>query len=95
MYRDGRRYFATGDIGEFREDGSLMIIGKITSTLEECHHKTLSSVYRSKEGSAQAGSWRVYLSWQGGNTYFDKPLRRNGVRLRRLLERLSCRSHCA
>lgn len=25
---DGRRYFATGDIGEFRPDGSLKIIGK-------------------------------------------------------------------
>ena len=24
---DGVRYFATGDIGEIREDGSLMIIG--------------------------------------------------------------------
>lgn len=24
---DGVRYFATGDIGEFREDGSLRIIG--------------------------------------------------------------------
>lgn len=24
---DGVRYFATGDIGEMREDGSLMIIG--------------------------------------------------------------------
>lgn len=25
---DGKRYFATGDIGEFRPDGSLKIIGK-------------------------------------------------------------------
>lgn len=26
---DGVRYFATGDIGEFREDGSLLIIGPL------------------------------------------------------------------
>ncbi|KHJ99260.1 AMP-binding enzyme [Oesophagostomum dentatum] len=29
VYRNNKRYFATGDIGEFREDGSLMIIGKL------------------------------------------------------------------
>ena len=27
VIRNGIRYFATGDIGEFREDGSLKIIG--------------------------------------------------------------------
>jgi long-chain acyl-CoA synthetase len=30
---DGKRWFATGDIGEFRADGSLCIIGGFFPTL--------------------------------------------------------------
>lgn len=30
IHVDGKRWFATGDIGEFRSDGSLCIIGELT-----------------------------------------------------------------
>ncbi len=48
---DGKRWFATGDIGEFRSDGSLKIIGDnfIISTI------ILSRYYRSQKGSVKVG----------------------------------------
>ncbi|WKY14733.1 hypothetical protein Q1695_000339 [Nippostrongylus brasiliensis] len=40
--RDGKRYFATGDIGEFREDGSLRIIDRKKDLLKLAHGEYIS-----------------------------------------------------
>lgn len=42
---DGKRWFCTGDIGEFLEDGSLCVIGNSNSSLiliKTDRHKTLN-----------------------------------------------------
>ncbi|XGW35872.1 hypothetical protein V3C99_019229 [Haemonchus contortus] len=40
--RNGKRYFATGDIGEFREDGSLRIIDRKKDLLKLAHGEYIS-----------------------------------------------------
>uniref|UniRef100_A0A0N4XZ85 long-chain-fatty-acid--CoA ligase n=1 Tax=Nippostrongylus brasiliensis TaxID=27835 RepID=A0A0N4XZ85_NIPBR len=40
--RDGKRFFATGDIGEFREDGSLRIIDRKKDLLKLAHGEYIS-----------------------------------------------------
>ncbi|CAJ0609992.1 unnamed protein product [Cylicocyclus nassatus] len=42
VLRDGKRFFATGDIGEFREDGSLMIIDRKKDLLKLAHGEYIS-----------------------------------------------------
>ncbi|RCN43253.1 CoA ligase 4 domain protein [Ancylostoma caninum] len=42
VYRNNKRYFATGDIGEFREDGSLKIIDRKKDLLKLAHGEYIS-----------------------------------------------------
>lgn len=49
----GKRYFATGDIGEFRSDGSLKIFGELTSLSLQSY---LLFCFRPQEGSHQVGT---------------------------------------
>ncbi|KAJ1364156.1 Siroheme synthase [Parelaphostrongylus tenuis] len=42
VYRNNKRYFATGDIGEFRKDGSLKIIDRKKDLLKLAHGEYIS-----------------------------------------------------
>ncbi|KAL3125096.1 hypothetical protein niasHT_000368 [Heterodera trifolii] len=75
---DGKRWFATGDIGQFREDGSLctLLFFKISA-----HLLAISLIFRPEEGFDQIVPWRIHRFGTGGDGAADEPERGQHLRL--------------
>lgn len=55
---DGKRWFKTGDIGEFHPDGVLKIIGKFKWQMcLELKRNNIQYIHRSKERFGKIASW--------------------------------------